>query len=48
MKFDDFLIQVGEFGRYQKWVCFLTCLPAMHAGAFVLLNIVVFGVPEHR
>ena len=48
MKFDDLLREVGEFGRYQKWVYFWSCLPAVSVGAFMLLNVIVFGVPEHR
>lgn len=48
MKFDDILKEVGEFGRYQKWVSFFTCLPVIHIGALILLNVIIFGVPEHR
>ena len=48
MKFDDLLREVGEFGPYQKWVYFVTCLPNINVGAFMLLNVIVFDVPEHR
>ena len=48
MKFDDLLREVGEFGRYQKWVYFWSCLPAVSVGGFMLLNVIVFGVPDHR
>lgn len=48
MKFDDLLRELGEFGPYQKWVYFFTCVPALSVGACMLLNVIVFGVPDHR
>ena len=48
MKFDDILKEIGEFGTYQKWVTLVTCVPALHVGAMILLNVVIFGVPDHR
>lgn len=42
MKLDTVLLQVGEFGHYQKRVYFLLCLPAilcaMHKLAWVFLG----------
>jgi OCT family organic cation transporter-like MFS transporter 4/5 len=29
MDFDNILVEVGEFGRYQKKVYFLLCLPML-------------------
>lgn len=47
MEFDDLLKRLGEFGRYQKFVCFavLSCLVAV---PFNNVGIVfIAGVPKH-
>ncbi|XP_077990548.1 organic cation transporter protein-like [Glandiceps talaboti] len=37
MQFDDILKELGEFGRYQKWIYFLICMAAIPS-AFVNLG----------
>ena len=48
MKFDDLLLEVGEFGSYQKWVYLFVCIPGLSVGAVILLNVIVLGIPDHR
>ena len=48
MKFDDLLRDVGEFGSFQKRVYAFMCVPAVTIGSFMILNVVILGVPEHR
>ena len=47
MEFDDLLIQVGEFGRYQRWVYFALCLVAIPAAFNNLAIVFLAGVPDH-
>ncbi|XP_067675805.1 organic cation transporter protein-like [Haliotis asinina] len=46
--FDDILRHLGEFGRYQKWVYFLLCLPAIPHGVRMMINVYLLNVPDHR
>ena len=49
MQFDDFLREVGEFGRYQKIVhVFICCIPAIITQAVMILNVVILATPDHR
>ena len=48
MKFDDLLRNVGEFGPYQRRVYSFMCVPAITIGSFMILNVVILGVPDHR
>ena len=49
MNFDDILIRLGEFGRYQKILYFLAvCLPGVSCGVFMVISVFLLGVPEHR
>ena len=48
MKFDDLLLEVGEFGSYQKRVHLFVCIPGLSVGAVILLNVIVLGIPDHR
>lgn len=49
MNFDDILIRLGEFGRYQKILYFLAvCLPGISCGVFMVISVFLMGVPEHR
>lgn len=48
MRLDDILDEIGGFGRYQKWIFFLTCLPNLLAGFFMLNPVFLLGVPDHR
>lgn len=45
---DDLLPQVGEFGRYQKLMLWLVCLPACFPCGFCAFNqLFMANVPEH-
>ncbi|XP_052811967.1 organic cation transporter protein-like [Mya arenaria] len=48
MRFDDVLDEIGGFGRYQKWVFFLTLGPNLLAGFIMLNPVFLLGIPEHR
>ena len=49
MGFDDFLRDVGEFGKYQKIVhAFVCCIPAIIVQAVMILNVVILATPKHR
>lgn len=46
--FDDLLPYVGEFGRYQKILVWLICLPACIPCGFHAFNqLFMAGVPDH-
>lgn len=48
MDLDDLLPQVGEFGRYQKLLVWLVCLPACIPCGFCAFNqLFMAGVPIH-
>ncbi|WAR09452.1 ORCT-like protein, partial [Mya arenaria] len=47
MRFDDVLDEIGGFGRYQKWVFFLTLGPNLLAGFIMLNPVFLLGIPEH-
>ena len=46
--YDDVLEQVGEFGPYQKWLFFLTCLPSAASAMAVFLYEFIAYTPNHR
>ena len=49
MNFDEILVKLGEFGRFQKIVYFLAvCLPSVSGGAFLVISVFLLGVPNHR
>ena len=48
MKFDDILKDVGEFGKYQKAVYFLLCLPSFATGLFMMHLVFVMETPNYR
>lgn len=48
MKFDDILKDVGEFGKYQKVVYFLLCLPSFATGLFMMHLVFVMETPNYR
>ncbi|XP_061177668.1 organic cation transporter protein-like [Saccostrea echinata] len=49
MNFDDILIKLGEFGRYQKLLYFLAvCLPGISCGVYMVISVFLLGVPDHR
>lgn len=43
-----YLDQLGQFGRFQFFIYFLTAIPAFIAGAVALQNVFVMGIPKHR
>lgn len=48
MDLDDLLPQVGEFGKYQKLMLWLVCLPACFPCGFCAFNqLFMADVPEH-
>lgn len=48
MDLDDLLPQVGEFGRYQKLMLWLVCLPACLPCGFCAFNqLFMANVPKH-
>lgn len=48
MDLDDLLPQVGEFGRYQKLLVWLVCLPACIPCGFCAFNqLFMADVPNH-
>lgn len=48
MKLDEILLELGEFGRYQKRLYSLLCLPAMSVGCFMVMVVIVLYTPRHR
>ncbi|XP_048771493.2 organic cation transporter protein-like [Ostrea edulis] len=48
MKFDDILYSLGEFGRYQKRLYLLLCLPAISVGCFMMGLVLTMETPKHR
>ena len=48
MKFDDILKDVGEFGKYQKAVYFLLCLPSFATGLFMMHLVFVMETQNYR
>ena len=48
MKFDEIVGIIGEFGRIQKLVFLIICIPCISGGMVVTLSIILLGVPEHR
>lgn len=48
MKFDDILFHLGEFGRYQKRLYILLCLPAISVGGFMMGLVLTMETPKHR
>lgn len=48
MKFDDITVLLGEFGRYQKQLYFLVCLPTIFTGLQMLSPVFTLAIPKHR
>ena len=48
MRLDDVLVELGEFGTYQKRLYTLLCLPAMSVGCFMVMVVILLYTPEHR
>lgn len=45
---DDLLPHLGSFGKYQKRVYFLLCLPAISYGLQLFVGVFLLATPEHR
>ncbi|KAH8297328.1 hypothetical protein KR044_010416 [Drosophila immigrans] len=48
MDFDEILIEIGEFGRYQRVNYVLICLPVLFAAANSLSYVFTAGIPKYR
>jgi len=48
MKFDDITILLGEFGRYQKRLYLIVCLPAIFTAMQMLSSVFTLAIPSHR
>ncbi|XP_055382787.1 organic cation transporter protein-like [Condylostylus longicornis] len=48
MGFDDVITHLGEFGRYQKRIYVLVCLPAISCAFHKLAGVFLLAKPEHR
>lgn len=48
MRLDKAMAHIGEFGRYQKWVYFLVCLPGINSAVFMVMGAFLLGTPAHR
>ncbi|XP_046326554.1 organic cation transporter protein-like [Haliotis rufescens] len=48
LTFDDVLRHLGEFGRYQKWLVFVLCLPGITHGIRMMISVFLLNVPDHR
>lgn len=48
MGYDDVITHLGEFGRYQKRIYFLICLPAISCAFHKLAGVFLLAKPEHR
>ncbi|KAK3097630.1 hypothetical protein FSP39_011541 [Pinctada imbricata] len=48
MKFDEVLIQLGEFGFYQKRLYLILCIPAISVGCYMMILVYIMHAPEHR
>lgn len=48
MAYDDLFKYIGDFGRYQKRIYFLLCLPAILCGFHKLAGVFLLSRPEHR
>ena len=40
--------KLGDFGRYQKWIYFLVCLPAALTAGITLASVFTADIPLHR
>ena len=47
MKFDDILGEIGEFGRYQRWVYFMVCLAAIPVGFHQMAQVFLATGQDH-
>ncbi|XP_033741750.1 uncharacterized protein LOC117328333 [Pecten maximus] len=48
MKLDEVLDTIGQFGRYQKFIFVLICIPGISCGIVMTLAVILLGIPNHR
>jgi len=48
MNFDAIVKELGEFGRYQKILYFIICLPGISCGIVMTFAVILLGEPVHR
>lgn len=48
MTFDKILVDIGEFGPFQKRIYALVCLPSFILAALLVVQVFLLGTPEHR
>lgn len=48
MTFDKILVDIGEFGPFQKRIYALVCLPSLILAALLVVQVFLLGTPEHR
>ncbi|KAL5011131.1 hypothetical protein ScPMuIL_013436 [Solemya velum] len=48
MKFDEITTHLGQFGKYQKRLYFILCLPAISCGIQMFGSVFILAVPNHR
>ncbi|OWF37560.1 Organic cation transporter protein [Mizuhopecten yessoensis] len=48
MQLDEVLEKIGQFGRYQKIIFVLICIPGISCGIVMTLAVILLGVPNHR
>ncbi|CAG0885238.1 unnamed protein product [Darwinula stevensoni] len=45
---DEAIVHVGEFGKFQKRIYYLICIPAMYCAMTNLIMVFTAGIPRHR
>lgn len=45
---DEVLETIGQFGRYQKIIFVLICIPGISCGIVMTLAVILLGIPNHR
>lgn len=48
MGYDEVLAHLGDFGRYQKRIYLLVCLPALSCAFHKLASVFIMAKPDHR
>lgn len=48
MHYDDVFRYIGQFGRYQKFLYTLICVPQMFSAIQTLLSVFILHIPKHR
>lgn len=48
MGYDDVITHLGDFGRYQRWIYFLICLPTITCAFHKLAGVFLLAKPDFR